>query len=127
MSKDKISRFFMRLTNNIKLYHWCTKRYSRHVLSDNLYEKLESLTDQYLEIYFSKYGRPLVKKEKHLTINVIKMTDLEALLYIKQVVQYLTNHKKLFVPATNDTDLENIIDEIVGVLNQHVYLFETKD
>lgn len=126
MSQDKLLRFFLRLNSNLKTYHWCTRSYSRHVTTDQTYEKIAQLADRFIEVYFGKYGRPSVKKEKHLPIEVIKMTDLEATLYLQQVVKYIIKHKSMFCPSQDqDSDLQSIVDEMIETMNRAIYLFNT--
>jgi hypothetical protein len=41
MSGDQI-HFFLHLRDQIKLYHWQTRVYSRHIATDQILEKIES-------------------------------------------------------------------------------------
>jgi hypothetical protein len=124
MAHEKLIRFFLRLSSNLKLYHWCTKSYTRHVSSDAAYKAISSLIDRFIEVYFGKYGRPLIKTEKQLAIDLLKMTDLEATLYLRQVVTYMTKHRETFCPAASDTDLSSIMDELIAEMNKTIYLFD---
>jgi len=48
---------FLRILDIIKLYHWNTKVYSRHIATDELHKSLSKLTDSYLEKHFCEKGR----------------------------------------------------------------------
>jgi hypothetical protein len=55
MSADQI-HFFLQLRNQIKLYHWQTRVYSRHIATDKILENLDTAIDSYVEVYIGKYG-----------------------------------------------------------------------
>jgi hypothetical protein len=125
MAHEKLVRFFLRLSSNLKLYHWCTKSYTRHVSSDAAYEAITALIDRFIEVYFGKYGRPHITTERQLTIDLLKMTDVEATLYMRQVVTYMNKHRDTFCPDAVDTDLSSILDEIIAEINKTIYLFSS--
>jgi len=124
-NQDKLVRFFLRLQANVKTYHWSTHSYARHVASDQLYNKLDSLVDRFIEVYMGKYGRPHVQApEKQYKITITKMTDPEMFLYLQEISKYMRKNAELF--GTNaHADLKNIMDEIQSVLSQTLYLFKT--
>jgi cell fate (sporulation/competence/biofilm development) regulator YlbF (YheA/YmcA/DUF963 family) len=51
------------------------------------------------------------------------MTDLEAVLYLRQVSKYLNAHKSIFCPSKDDTELQAIMDEIAENITRTLYLF----
>jgi hypothetical protein len=123
MSADQI-HFFLHLRDQIKLYHWQTRVYSRHIATDKILEKLEKSIDSYVEIYIGKYGRPKVSG-KNASITLHNLTEAGATRLIVASVKYLQGPlSKTLNPS--DTDLMNIRDELVGDLNQLLYLFTLK-
>jgi hypothetical protein len=123
MSADQI-HFFLHLRDQIKLYHWQTRVYSRHIATDKILEKLEKSIDSYVEIYIGKYGRPKVSG-KNASITLHNLTEAGATRLIVSSVKYLQGPlSKTLNPS--DTDLMNIRDELVGDLNQLLYLFTLK-
>ena len=123
MSAEQI-RFFLHLRDQIKLYHWQTRVYARHIATDKMLKKLEKSIDSYIEIYIGKYGRPKVNG-KNATITLQNLSEAGASRMIVAAVKYLQG------PLTktlneSDTDLMNIRDEIVADLNQLLYLFTLK-
>jgi hypothetical protein len=60
---SNIIKFFLDLQVQLKLYHWQTTSYSRHIATDKLYEKITDLSDKFIEVYFGKYGRQKAMKE----------------------------------------------------------------
>jgi hypothetical protein len=120
MSADHI-HFFLQLRNQIKLYHWQTRVYARHIATDQILEKLEKNIDSFVEIYIGKYGRPrLTGANAALTLQ--NLTEAGASRLIKAGIKYLQGLSKSLRSGA-DSDLINIRDEMVADLNQLQYLF----
>ena len=51
-----IIRNLLKIQLEIKLYHWRTKSYSRHVASGDLYDSLNKDIDTFVEIYQGKFN-----------------------------------------------------------------------
>jgi DNA-binding ferritin-like protein len=119
---SKILTSFLTFQQQIRIYHWSTKRYSHHIASGELYEKVDDLIDRFIETLQGKIGRIAYKK---LSISlralnektVIKTMNVFKLFLVRDVERYLDNNN-----MTN-TDLINIRDEILGLINQALYLF----
>lgn len=123
MSAEQI-HFFLHLRDQIKLYHWQTRVYSRHIATDKILENLEKSIDSYVEIYIGKYGRPKLTG-KTASITLQNLTEAGAVRQVNSAIKYLQGQlTKTLKPS--DTDLMNIRDEIVGDLNQLLYLFTLK-
>jgi hypothetical protein len=108
----------MTLRDQIKLYHWQTLNYPRHVATNDLVGKLDVNIDQFVEVYIGKYGRPKLSKSIHLRNH----SDKEATKLIEEAIHWLTTDLSKKLKKT-DTDLMNIRDTIVADLNQTLYLF----
>lgn len=120
MSAEQI-HFFLHLRDQIKLYHWQTRVYARHIATDKILETLEKSIDSYVEIYIGKYGRSKVNG-KNASITLHNLTEAGASRMIIAAIKYLHGPlTKTLDPI--DTDLMNIRDEIIGELNQLLYLF----
>ena len=123
MSADQI-HFFLQLRNQIKLYHWQTRVYSRHIATDKTLENLDTAIDTYVEVYIGKYGRPKVAG-KNASITLHNLSEAGAVRLVNAAVKYLQGPlTKTLKPI--DTDLMNVRDEIVADLNQLLYLFTLK-
>lgn len=123
MSARDIS-FFFQLRTQLKLYHWQTRMYSRHKASDEVLEKLDELIDKYVEIYIGKYGRPKLDSSTNTT-TVQNLSEASILKYIHKYIAYM-NEPLVKRLKASDTDLVNLRDEMVGELNQLLYLFTLK-
>jgi hypothetical protein len=113
--------FLLNLRNQIKLHHWQTKVYARHIATDGAVTKLDELIDQYVEVYMGKYGRPKVTGDTAV-IRLHNLTEAGASRLVKAATTYLMGPFVKGLVAT-DTDLINIRDEIVAQLHQLLYLF----
>jgi len=109
------------MREQIKLYHWQTKVYSRHKATDNVIEALDGSIDKYVEVYMGKYGR-MKMTGSNASITVKNLSETSVLIFIKKCILYLNTElvKKL---KETDTDLINVRDEMLGELNQLLYLF----
>ncbi len=117
----EIVHLMMTLRDQIKLYHWQTMNYPRHIATNDLVTKLDTNIDQFVEVYIGRYGRPKLTG-KTSSIHLRNFSDKEASTMIKEIVGWLERDlpKKL---KRTDTDLLNIRDTIIGDLNQTLYLF----
>jgi hypothetical protein len=104
---------FLRILDIIKLFHWNTKDYAKHKATDDLHEALSKLVDSYVEKHFGETGRVVV----HETVRYDTLTDDAFLKEINKFKDYLIRMKN---PST---DLSNIRDEMLGEVNQFLYLW----
>ena len=110
---------FLGLSAQLKVMHWQTKGYARHNAFDKLYEGLVDLTDTFAEAAMGKYGRFKLEEEDK-SINIVNLTELD----LKDMLQ---TSKEALIQWTSefdstDTDIMNIRDEILGLLNKITYL-----
>ena len=116
--------------NQVRLYHWSTKIYSRHVASGNLYEKIDNFIDKFVEIYQGKYnggnlsGIPFKYDKLDIELYnlddngiVICLNDFKSLL-VEDLYDWLSN-----MPSHTNSDLKNLVDDLMGDINQTLYLF----
>jgi hypothetical protein len=111
----------MTLRDQIKVYHWQTITYSRHIATNDLVTKLDANIDQFVEVYIGRYGRPMFSG-KTSRIPLKNINDAGAVDILKQAITWMTEQLPTYLKKT-DTDLFNIRDTIVGDLNQVLYLF----
>uniref|UniRef100_A0A6C0HXS5 Uncharacterized protein n=1 Tax=viral metagenome TaxID=1070528 RepID=A0A6C0HXS5_9ZZZZ len=104
---------FLRILDIIKLFHWNTKNYSKHKATCSLHESLSKLVDSYVEQRFGEQGRVVV----HETVRYDTLTDDAFLKELAQFKNYLIHMQN---PST---DLSNKRDEMLGEVNQFLYLW----
>ena len=124
--KQVTVRFFEMLLT-IKLFHWKTYSYATHKATDELYSKLNEHMDRFMEVLLGKTGiRMDFTKQK--TIQLIDMESREKLVEkVGQYKSYLVNlSTNPAMKLMSNMDLLNIRDEILGDMNQFLYLLSLK-
>lgn len=109
------------MREQIKLYHWQTKSFSRHKATDSVIDSLDEHIDKFVEVFMGKYGRPKMTAGTN-TIKVSNLSEASIVKFIKQCIKYLVGTLPKGLRET-DTDLFNIRDEMLAELNQLLYLF----
>lgn len=109
----EVLKFLLKTRDQIQLYHWNTKYYSRHKLSDDLYNSLNELIDRFVEAYMSKYEMIHPKKMK-----LIKLSDDDFIDYLV----YIRDKLREIPLKENDNDLQHILDEFHEEISKSIYL-----
>jgi len=120
MSASDINFFFL-MTNQIKLYHWQTRTFSRHKATDTALSALVEHIDKYVEVYIGKYGRPKLDARTNST-QLVNMSEASIVKFLKRCISYISRDLTKGLKET-DTDLFNLRDEMLAELNQLLYLF----
>jgi len=124
---DIVSKY-LEMLNNIKLYHWKTYSYATHKATDDLYAKLGENIDKFVEILLGKAQNRIKMRTKNIPVKDMNSPqefkrEIES---YKSYLVGLSNNKALGAGGMTNTDLLNIRDEILGDLNQFLYLFTFK-
>jgi len=123
-NKSIIVENFMQMLNTIKLYHWNTHSFSQHKATDELHERLSENIDKFVEVLLGKKEDRIKNINSKIPIFNAKNTyTFRDKVY--QYREYLINMDKCF-DKTRDTDLLNIRDEILGDINQFLYLLSLR-
>jgi len=112
---DKIINFIVQFEQQLRLYHWQTKSYARHMAYGATYDALGGLIDAFVESYMGKYGRVSLK-----TINLSDMTsenDIEI-----QLAGFIKIMDACGMACKNDPDLLNLRDEMLAQATKLKYL-----
>lgn len=109
----------MELQNQTKINHWQTKSYARHNAFDKLFDGLVDLIDTFAEAAMGKYGRFKLEDDDK-TINIVNLSELDLKEMLETSKEALTQWTEEF--DSKDTDILNIRDEILGLLNKITYL-----
>lgn len=118
--KSHIVRMFLEMLNVVKVYHWKTRSFAQHKATDELYERLNGHIDTFIEVLLGKDQSRIQMVERSIQL----MDPSEKTDFQNKVLEYrgfLTDMNIYFDPA-RDTDLLNIRDEILGDINQFLYL-----
>ena len=124
--KDVTVRF-LEILIMVKLYHWKTSSYATHKATDELYTTLNANIDKFIEVLLGKGGNRINLMSKK-TISLIDLNSPERLRAeinsFKSYLVSITNSPAMRLMS--NTDLLNIRDEILGNLNQFLYLLTFK-
>jgi len=119
-TKSVIVENFIELLNTVKLYHWNTHSFAQHKATDELHERLSGHIDKFVEVLLGKKEDRI--RNLNSTSPLINSKNTHTFKdRIYQYREYLIDMDKCF-DATRDTDLLNIRDEILGDINQFLYL-----
>jgi hypothetical protein len=112
----------MAMQNQFRVFHWQTESHAQHIAFCGAYENLDGLIDEFVEVYQGKNG--IVKpndgfkiKLENLDGNPSDMIDV----FIEFLQNDITNQLD-----EKDTDLLNIRDEMLALLNKTKYLLLLK-
>ncbi len=112
----------------VKLLHWQTKSYAEHKALDKLFNQLIDLTDGLVESVMGKYGRPeLTPEEATFTVRNYNYESNDDLSHYMKVLYdcYANECRSLFDPQV-DSEIVNIIDEIIAIIDKTKYLLTLK-
>jgi hypothetical protein len=112
---------FLEVLNQVKLYHWRTRKYSEHKATDELYERLGGHIDRFVEVLLGKDGSRMPLKH---TLTVYDGVDSTGALRRKlgDFVRFLGELDRMLDAAGRDSDLLSIRDDILSDVNQFLYL-----
>jgi len=94
---------FLGILSQLKVLHWQTKSYAKHVAYGGTYDALDGLIDSFTEIYMGKYGRVIIEQDDAINLEFLLSMDDK-------------------LDQTKDTDLLNIRDEMLAEINKLKYL-----
>ena len=111
------------LNMTVRLYHWNTTSYARHKAADSFTSGLSEVTDKLVEVFIGIYKiKPDINNITLEPLNKEYLTD-------DGIVNLLANSKRLFITESSniiDSQLLNIHDELIALIDQTLYLFELK-
>jgi DNA-binding ferritin-like protein len=91
--------------------HWSTDSYAKHKALGKYYEQIIDLADQYAEAYMGRYEQLKKFPEEFHTAK-------EPVKYLESMKDFVDEARK---ELPQDTDLQNIIDEIADLINSTLY------
>jgi DNA-binding ferritin-like protein len=112
----------LRIHNQLKIFHWQTDSYAQHKAFGKAYEELGDLIDRFVEVYMGKNGKVKAKLTYNIELDNLEDNYLD---YINNYVEYLLSLNEE-LDLSKDTDLLNIRDEMLAVLNKLKYLLSLK-
>lgn len=114
---------FMTMLHQVKLYHWATMEYGTHKALDDLHDSLSGNVDKFVEIYIGRFKKQPLPAT--LTVSVKVQADVQKLeKYLESLHTQLVAVGKSV--GAKETQLLNILDEMIGAVDQTMYLVRLK-
>ena len=106
-----------------KFLHWQTFGDAKHRLYGDIYDKLGDLIDEFTEVMMGKYGRPEFEPEFAIMFQDIKNLNLQN--FMDGITEFIVELSDK-LDSRYDTDLLNIKDEMLALINKSKYLLTLK-
>ena len=96
---------------NTHFFHWSTDSYSKHIALGEYYDGIVELTDSFAEAYMGKYG-------KFTAFPSVYHQPKDPLKYLESLQNFVTDARQ---DLPQDSELQNLIDEIADLINTTTY------
>lgn len=123
MEKEELILKLVQIQVQFKFLHWQTFGDAKHRLYGDIYDNLGGLIDEFTEVMMGKYGRPEFNPEFAISFqdcNSVVMQDL-----MDGITEFIVSISDNLDPKY-DTDLLNIKDEMLALINKSKYLLTLK-
>lgn len=112
---------FLNFQVMLKIYHWQTTSYPRHIASDALFGKISASIDKFVEILQGSRDKRVVLNANQ-TINLRNFDDKSGLNLLYGFKDWIEEELTRYINS-EETDLINLRDEMLADINQTLYLF----
>lgn len=115
----KLMSSFLKIQNQLRIYHWQTPSYAQHKAFGEAYESFDGLIDSFVEVYLGKNKTGISLFTFKFELNSY---DENYTKFIETCILFLNSLSNEL--NEDDTDLFNIRDEMIAVLNRLKYLLQ---
>jgi len=116
---------FLFIEQQVRLYHWSTLSYAKHKASCELYKSLGDFIDTFIETVQGKMGGRISYKK--IDVTLFHVDDQRMKIILKEFKHFLVEDlQSLVEEIVGDApfpDLTNQRDDILGKIEQTLYLF----
>jgi hypothetical protein len=106
-----------------RFLHWQTYGDAKHRLYGKIYDRLGDLLDEFTETMMGKYGRPEFDSEFSISFQDINALNMQN--FMDGITEFLVAMSDQ-LDSRYDTDLLNLRDEMLGLINKSKYLLTLK-
>lgn len=99
---------------SVHYLHFKTRSFSQHMALGDLYDALPDAVDTLVEVWQGKYQTLLEFPSQGVT------SPSDALDFVLKLNDYVIKNRYSFAPA-EDTEIQNIIDELVATIEKAAY------
>lgn len=143
---ETIMLILIQIQNSLKISHWKTKLYSEHIALDQFLQEFNNKMDLFIETWQGKYSRIIKNNKKSTQSNtsIFYLNHKDLIKYLDVLSNFLNQNNsnknsnknckqfnlcKIYITDiinNNDTDLLNIRDDILSLINKLKYLLTLK-
>ena len=121
--KEEIIIKLVQIQTQFRFVHWQTTYDAKHRAYGKVYDKMGDLIDDFVEAMMGKYGRPVFDSEFGVMFQDLESMKLQN--FIDGTCEFLISLTEQLNP-TMDTDLLNLRDEMLLLINKLKYLLTLK-
>lgn len=121
--KEEFIKKLVQIQVQWRFLHWQTFGDAKHKTYGAIYEGLDDLIDSFAETMMGKYGRPEFESEFALMFQDISGLSIQK--FMDGITEFLVSMSDQ-LDARYDTDLLNIRDEMLALINKSKYLLTLK-
>lgn len=114
-------RDLLQMQNQLRIFHWQTKSYAQHKALGKAYEALDDLVDTFVETALGRQEANFA--DGSMDIQLFDVKQLNLCTAMDTYKAFLSDISCKLNPQI-DSDLLNIRDEMLGVLNRTCYLLK---
>ena len=118
---------FLAIQNQFRVMHWQTQKkvgsFAAHSAFGTAYEELDPLIDDFIEIFQGKKG--VIQGVNGFTIQLANL-DENPVAVVDECIRFLIDVIPQGLNESEDTDLLNIRDEMLAILNQTKYRLDLR-
>lgn len=116
MNKNQVRDTMLQIRDFAHLCHWETTSFAEHEAMGKFYDAWLDLTDSFIESFMGKYGRM-----GGGMVFAVREYKEGGCVQCVQEASYLVSMSARTVIAPTDTELHNILDEMVALCDQTLY------
>ena len=113
---------FMSVRTNIKFYHWRTSFFAAHKSSDEFLSKFDENIDKIVEYIQGSRGTRVILSNCSEGFELYDVNDTNIVAYLNHFKLWLTTIFTKSLDSKTDVDILALRDEVVGDINQFIYL-----
>jgi len=123
MMVEELIKKLVQIQLQWRFLHWQTFGDAKHRTYGEIYEGLDDLIDSFTETMMGKYGRPKFEPEFAIMFQDISALSIQN--FMDGITEFLVSMSDQ-LDARYDTDLLNLRDEMLAVINKSKYLLTLK-
>lgn len=120
---NMIIKSFLTIQSQLKVLHWQTQSYAEHKALGKAYEDLDALVDNFVEV-FAGSDRSILDIGS-TSMSIYSIDSIKPMDFMDSVEKFISGSLSESIPEEK-TDLHNIKDEMLSVVNKTKYLLNLK-